>query len=62
MALQPGDLQIIQNFTILHNRSQYEDHEVGGLGGCSENGFYCKNSPVIVRARQNRHSNHASQG
>ncbi|KIZ03879.1 hypothetical protein MNEG_4075 [Monoraphidium neglectum] len=27
MALQPGDLQIIQNFTILHNRSQYEDHE-----------------------------------
>jgi hypothetical protein len=29
MWLQPGDVQLLQNHNIVHNRSEFEDHEVG---------------------------------
>ena len=27
-VLQPGDIQLLSNFTMLHTRTQYEDHSV----------------------------------
>jgi hypothetical protein len=26
MALEPGDIQLVNNYVVLHSRTQYEDH------------------------------------